>query len=69
MLSSWSLHCSGKDSWDLDPIWGAREGFPGEVAAGPRTTRGESNTGKSLPGRMNSMYNGPEVEGRGWGGM
>ena len=51
ILPSWSLHSSGRDSWDLDLIWGAGEGFLEEVATEPRTTRGESNTGKSVPGR------------------
>ena len=41
ILPSWSLHSGGRerDSWDLDFIWEAWEGFLEEVATEPRMTR------------------------------
>lgn len=61
-LLSWSLHSGQRDSWELDLIWGTRRAAWRRWHLSLEQLGGETEIGKSAPGRRNSMCKEPEVE-------
>lgn len=59
---SWSLHSGRRDSWELNLIWGTRRAAWRRWQLSLEQLGGETEIGKSAPGRRNSMCKVSEVE-------